>query len=400
MCRITREIRLGLAVSSRTMNRTFVVSFAVLAGVILGCGGGSVPAASPSRESGQSSLMGNTLAGQSCNPKNHERPFVIEWDATDMSMFQGRAEKTGVVFVKYEGCDLKVLDRCSKDNDLTYFGRYEPPEWTSGSVEKLDVANEGELFAKLPLGVATLGGRVKAGEPFSMQYFVSGTRTSTRPAVYRGELKGISGCNGATHYVYGYALGAFELASTKKTNSSADVGVKGVGAGGQHSTSSAAEKRGGVLDSCKDMQTTKESRTCSVPIRLMLREIEDGDNPEGNAAGSTPGAATNATRTDQSSVSKEETALRESAARKRVAKDGKGCLADFDEADKKFPNSPRLSTLPRGMLNVRAVCLMMIGQCDQGKKSLKEAYEAMGSMKGETIDLLVKTEAEQSCPKK
>ena len=241
---------------------------------------------------------------------------------------------------------------------------------------------------------------MKGGETFSMQYFVSGIRTSTRPAVYRGELGGIPGCAAATHYVYGYALGAFELASTKKTLAEADVGVKGLGAGGNSSTASSAEKKGGVLASCNDIQSAKESRTCSVPIRLMLREITDGDNPEGNAAGSTPGAATNATRTDQSSITKEETALRESAARKRVQKDGKGCLADFDEADKKFPNSPRLSTLARGMLNVRAACLMMVGQCEQGKKSLREAYEAMGAMKPETIDQLVKIEADQSCPKK
>jgi hypothetical protein len=342
--------------------------------------------------------MGSTLAGQQCNPKNHEKPFVIEWDATDMSMFQGRAEKTGVVFVKYEGCDLKVLDRCSKDNDLGFFGRYEPPEWTSGSVEKVDIANEGELYAKLPLGVASLGGRVKAGETFSMQYFVAGLRTSTRPAVYRNELKGISGCTGATHYVYGYALGAFELGSTKKTEASADVGVKNVGAGGSSTSSSSAEKKGGLLASCKDMQTAKESKTCSLPIRLLLREVVEGDNPEGNVAGSTPGAATNATRTDQSSITKEETALRESAARKRVQKDGAGCIADFDEADKKFPNSPRLSTSARGMLNIRAACLMMTGQCDQGKKSMKEAYEAMGAMKPEVIDQIVKNDAEQNCP--
>ncbi len=343
--------------------------------------------------------MGNTLAGQQCSPKNHEKPFVIEWDATDMSMFQGRAEKTGVVFVKYEGCDLKVLDRCSKDNDLTYFGRYEPPEWTSGSVEKIDIANEGELYAKLPLGVATLGGRVKAGETFSMQYYVSGLRTSTRPQVYQGEMKGIPGCAGATHYVYGYALGAFELASTKKTSASANVAVKEAGGGGSTSSSSSAEKKGGLLASCKDMTSAKESRTCSVPIRLLLREVTEGDNPEGNAAaGGTPGASANATRTDQFSITKEETALRESAMRKRNLKDGRGCLADLDEADKKFPNSPRLSTLATGLLEVRGGCLMLIGKCDQGKKSMKEYFEAQGVMTPESIDSLVKMQAEKSCP--
>lgn len=320
--------------------------------------------------------MDKSLAGQQCNPKNHDKPFIIEWDATDMSMFQGRAEKTGVVFVKYEGCDLKVLDRCSKDNDAGYFGRYEPPEWTSGGAEHLDIASEGELFAKLPLGVGTLGGRVKAGETFRMDYWVAALRTSTRPAVYRGELKGIAGCQGATHYVYGYAMGAFELASTKKTSGSMEASVKGIGAGGSQTSSTNAEKKGGVLKSCEDVKTAKEAKTCSVPIRLLLREVSDGDNPEGNAAGSTPGAATNATRTDQSSITKEETSLRESGARKRVQKDGQGCLADLDEADKKFPNSPRLSTSAKGMLNIRAACLMLVGQCDQGRKSAREAYEA------------------------
>jgi hypothetical protein len=342
--------------------------------------------------------MAGTLAGQSCNPKNHEKPFVIEWDATDMSMFQSRAEKTGVVFVKYEGCELQVLDRCSKDNDAGYFGRYEPPSWTSGSVEKIDISNEGELVAKLPLGVASLGGRVKAGETFSMQYYVSGTRTSTRPQVYQGELKTIPGCKGATHYVYGYALGAFELASTKKTHGEVNAGFQGVGAGGQQTTSSSAEKKGGVLGACKDSTSAKEDTKCSLPIRLILREVAAGDNPEGNAAGSTPGG--NETRTDSANITKEETQLRESAARKAALKDGKGCLADFDEADKKFPSSQRLSTSAKGFLRTRGLCVMMTGQCDLGKKMVKEAYQAMGTLNAQTIDVMVESDAKSHCPAK
>ena len=43
---------------------------------------------SPVRESGQSRLMDRTFAGQNaCNPDDHERPFIIEWDATDRSSF-------------------------------------------------------------------------------------------------------------------------------------------------------------------------------------------------------------------------------------------------------------------------------------------------------------------------
>lgn len=360
------------------------------------CGGGSLPAMGPDRESGQSSMMGKTLAGQSCNPKNHEKPFVIEWDATDMSIFEGRAA-TDVVFVKYEGCDLKVLDGCANDSIRGALGAYRPVEWTSGSVEKIDISDEGELYAKLPLGVATLGGRVHAGEKFGMEYFVSGVRTATRTAVYKGEIEKIGGCKGATHFVYGYSLGAFTLASAKDMSAGADVEVKGVGAGGSRTTSKKAEKKGGLIDSCR-AETAKEVKTCQVPIRLILREIGEGQNPDGGAStGASAGAPP--TRSDKPEVSMDEIKLRESAARKRVAKDGKGCIADLDEADKRFPNSARLSTRPDGMMNIRGECLMLSGDCESGRKLLRMAFERLG-MKTESIDLVVKSTAEDLCPKK
>jgi len=360
------------------------------------CGGGSLPAAGPSRETGQSALMGQTFAGKgACNPKSAEKPFIIEWDATDMSMFEGRAA-TDVVFVRYEGCDLKVLDGCANDSVRGSFGAYRPVEWTSGSVEKVNISDEGDLYAKLPLGVATLGGRVHAGEKFAMEYFVSGVRTSTRSAVYKGDLAKVSACKGATHFVYGYSLGAFALGSAKNVSAGGEVGIKGAGAGGQRVTSSNAEKKGGVLESCRS-ETAKEVRTCQVPIRLMLREIGDGENPDATAAAGP--AAPPPSRSDRPEMTMEETKLRESAMQKRIAKDGKGCLADLDAADKQFPNSARASTRPDGMMSVRGECLMLTGDCDTGKKQLRMAYERM-AMKSDTIDTVVNARASDLCPKK
>jgi hypothetical protein len=370
--------------------RCLMVPLVCIAGS--GCGGGALPATGPDRASGQSSLMDKTYAGQNaCNPDRHDRPFVIEWDATDMSMFEGRAA-TDVVFVKYEGCDLRVLDGCANDSVRGALGAYRPVEWTSGSLEKVDISDEAELYAKLPLGVATLGGRVQSGEKFRMEYYVSGVRTATRSAVHRAELAPIAGCTGATHYVYGYSLGAFALASEKRLAGGVEADAKLIGGGASRVSSSNAEKKGGMLESCRG-SSAKEARTCQVPIRLMLRTIEASDDPGASVAAGAPPA-----RSDRSEISTEETKLRESAARKRVLKDGKGCLADLDTADRQFPSSARLSTRPDGMMNIRGVCLMLSGECDSGKKLLRMAYEQMG-MKSDQIDLLVESEAKQSCPK-
>src|SRR5512140_1555957 len=96
--------RLGLGVSVLT----------ILLGA--GCGAGTLPAMSGTRASGQSTLMDQTFAGQNaCNPKNHLRPFVVEWDATDMSNLEALAAGD-VVVVRYEGCQLTVLDGCRDDS--------------------------------------------------------------------------------------------------------------------------------------------------------------------------------------------------------------------------------------------------------------------------------------------
>src|SRR5689334_5903292 len=148
-----------------------------------------------SRASGQSRLMDESFAAQNaCNPEDHTRPFIIEWDATDMSSFESHAAND-IVIVKYEGCKLRVLDECRNDSIRGSQGAYKPPEWTSGSLETLDIHNEGELYAKLPLGQATLGGRVSAGESFHMEYFVAGTVNATRDAVYREDIESNPGCD-------------------------------------------------------------------------------------------------------------------------------------------------------------------------------------------------------------
>ncbi|MEA2749387.1 MAG: hypothetical protein QOI41_3530, partial [Myxococcales bacterium] len=191
----------------------------------------AIPAAKASRASGQSSLMDGTVAGQNkCNPKSADRPFIIEWDATDLSQFES-VTSNDIVFVRYEGCELRVIDSCRNDSVKGALGAYKSVDWTSGSVEKMDISNEGELYAKLPLGAATLGGRVSAGEQFHMEYFVSGVRTATRPVVYRADLDTVAGCKGATHFVYAYQLGAFALGSKKNINAEASATVWGFGGG-------------------------------------------------------------------------------------------------------------------------------------------------------------------------
>jgi len=386
---------------SRSASAIFAVS--ALASVLAACAGGSGPVpGTKSASDVQTAGLSQTAVGKNkCDPKSANRPFVIEWDATDMSSFESRASND-VVFVKYEGCDLQIVDGCSSDSVRGSFGSYKPVDWTSGSVESLDINNDGDLYAKLPLGAATLGGRVEGGEKFHMEYFVSGTRSATRESVHRTDIAKVAACKTATHFVYAYNLGAFALGSQSSIKGSIDSTVWGFGGGASRSSSSKAEKAGGVLASCRG-ETAKDTATCRVPIRLTLREITDGDSAEVAEAQApeTPEAKNLAgkllARTDREHKAAEHA---EAARAKANSRDGRGCIAELDEHDKLDPRPEGMSTtMGSAYSSTRGQCLMLAGQCAAGKVMFRRSLEkkAGANMGPEQLDKAADAYASMNC---
>jgi len=382
--------------SSPRLSLAFALSL-TSAVAVSACGG------TPAMPGGAGKLADKTFAGQNrCNPKSHDRPFIIEWDATDQSSFQSYAAND-VVVVKYEGCEMKVLDGCRNDAVKGDGGSYAPVQWTSGGVETIDIHDEGELYAKLPLGAATLNGKVQSGEKLHMEYYVSGTRTATRDALYRADLDKNPKCAGATHFVYAYNLGAFAIATQSNLKGEVHGSYLGFGAGGSKANETKTEKKGGELSACKG-ESAKEVESCKVPVRLTLREISPGANPT-KAAGVGPVSdqALNAVGALQASSDAEKKALGflQSAEIKKQSGDGKGCLADLDSHDQLDPRPGGLSTLPSSGKNagLRAECVMLSGQCDAGKVAFRKALEATksGQIGPERMDDIVKAEAAQWC---
>jgi hypothetical protein len=366
--------------------------------LVAACGGAGVPEARPTGK-----LADRTFAGQNrCNPKNAERPFIIEWDATDQSTFQAHAA-SDVVVVRYVGCDLQVLEGCRDDSAKGSIGSYRPIEFTSGGLETIDIHDENELYAKLPLGAASLSGRVQTGDKLHMEYYVSGTRTATRDKVYRADMATNPRCKDATHFVYAYNLGAFALASQSNLEGQVDGSYFGFGAGAAKASSSAAEKKGGELAACKG-DSAKEVDACKVPIRLTLRALEEGADPT-DAAAKAPETDASLNLAGQlkatTDAEKKAQAMLASASTKKQARDGKGCLADLDGHDALDPRPDGLSTNPASgkVAGLRAECLMLAGQCDAGKALFRKALHATksGEMGAEQMDKVTEAEGSMYC---
>ncbi|MEQ1504586.1 MAG: hypothetical protein ABMB14_20270 [Myxococcota bacterium] len=369
----------------------------LLAGALVGCAAHTT--AAPSPEQLLADHLDQTFAGRNaCNPADVLRPFVIEWDATDSSSFEAQAQDDLVV-VAYEGCNLRVLDECRDEALRGEQGSYLPPDWTAGALESLEISSEDELFAKLPLGVATLGARVARGEAFRMEYYVAGTRTATRDAVYQGDLDGHYGCEGATHFVHAYNLGAFALGASSGRTVGAEASVYGFGAGGTTRRSQAEEKVAGDLAACRS-SAASEVAGCRAPIRLSLRPIRPGENPEVRSLHAAESSASlNAAGRIRSDLNAAADAQRllESAMRKLAARDGKGCLADFAAYARLDPaHDPAKPTSPNAMQ--RAQCVMLSGQCDNGKLQYRQALEQLPDFRNAaTVNGLVDATVAQWC---
>jgi hypothetical protein len=385
-----------------SLSRSMFVSFVVLLScAAVGCGGGGsgAPIAPGLRSASEVRTDGlkKTFAGKNrCNAKDHDRPFIIEWDATDSSSFESRASGD-VVFVRYTDCELEIVDQCSIDSVRGSFGSYRPVEWTSGSVESIEIADEGDLFAKLPLGAAALEARVQGGEKFALEYFVAGTRMATRDTIDRTTLSRVEACKRATHFVYSYNLGAFALLSRTSAKGSLGGTVMGVGAGGSRSSKQKADKSAGLIGSCRGA-SAKEVETCKAPIRLTLRAISDGapaaELPE------TPRTKSLAAEL-KATTEKEKRAVEHarSAQMKANAKDGPGCLAELDAHDKLDPRPSALSTnVEHPHSQLRAKCLMLAGQCPAGKILMRKAVEKQLDVSGPgQVDYVVDHMAATTC---
>jgi hypothetical protein len=353
-----------------------------------GCGGPQIGGSHSS-----SGLINDTAVGKArCEDAKHHqlKPFVVEWDATDLSDFEAKAARD-IVFVDYEGCDLTVLDGCSDSSIPGRYGTYQPPQFTSGTLEGFDIKNEDQLYANLPLGAAAFGAKVKHGEALKLSYYVTGMVTATRDTVAHDTIAKNPQCKGANYFVWAYNLGAFDLSSVNDTKAAVKAGFGNIGGGAEHEHEAKNLKQGGDLESCK----TNSQTHCRVPIRLVLRKIGEGGAEGGDVAGSAaPAPPPNYQNTPQGQAS----ALRASARNKEQnAGDGAGCLADLDRADRIDPSG---SHAPQ-VAYTRALCEMRVGKCDDGKKLLRDYLKAQDKEHAQTdaqLDQSVKVMADAKCP--
>lgn len=289
----------------------------VLVALAAGCVGRGAPTATPPDAPDADSLARCKVQASAT------RPLITEWPATERSRLESRAS-TSLVVVSYSGCDMRVLDECRARGSYAFRA-------TSVAVDGFTVADEDELWAKLPLGAAALEGELRRSGELALRYVVVGQREAV--ALDEGEVQLDGACDDATHVVAGYAVGAFELSSHAASEAAAGVDVLGTGAGVAGKSEKRVVRSGGDPQECTKLGTGRAGATappeaCSAPIQLFLAPLPPSAiDPRPDSAAVARASAPSA------SPPAEEEAAPESA-----APAGDGSPSELGEAEGEIPN--------------------------------------------------------------
>ncbi len=222
---------------------------------VCSCGGGNT--ASQLAKAPDYQPKDQTKCGVS---KSQAKPLIVEWPSPERMELENKVRQ-GLVVVHYVGCEMSVLDRCSVAAKYTYQG-------ATRNQDKVEMKDEDSLYAHLPVGAGGLEATLQRTGRLTVDMNLVGRFEAEKASVRADELQG--DCAGATHFVYGVTVGAFDFYAGGQANVGASAGVGGVGAGGHSHAERETLTKAGDQAACE--KATPDDRAppaqCGALIRI------------------------------------------------------------------------------------------------------------------------------------
>ncbi len=172
--------------------------------------------------------------------KSQSEPLIVEWPSAERAELEALSRK-GVVVVAYAGCEMRVLPRCRAPGGYEYTA-------TTRKRDLVTITDADELYANVPVGAASLEGKLASSGQLNVAMTIVGRYESSRAFVGVHELHGE--CEGATHVVAGLTSGSFRFFAGASAEAGGGVGAFGAGAGAKTKATSELLARDGDEASC------------------------------------------------------------------------------------------------------------------------------------------------------
>jgi hypothetical protein len=189
-----------------------------------------------------------------------ENPLVTEWPAAEKANLEGLS-RSGAVAVEYSGCSMRILPACRPGGAYRW-------QRTTVTSDMVDIQNEDDLYAKLPLGAVSLEGELARSGRIAVQTTVSGQlrleNLSVADVPERGE------CGEATHIIGALSIGSFKMRSGGAVRATGGVGVGTLGGGASTQSQEVLLRAAGDPASCTLSTDEVPHHDCASPIQLFL----------------------------------------------------------------------------------------------------------------------------------
>jgi sulfatase modifying factor 1 len=240
----------------------------------LGAGVGCRPDTTPTDDQQQLVTAFGGDRGQACKyVSSLSRPYVVAWDEIKLNDLQRAIDKGQPLAVRYEGCELELLTKCTAAGGRYQFSR---ASMTRPQVVVLRSANQ--AIAEFQIGGVELEAHFDSYDVLEVTRALGGTWDLVeRQDFFDDEFSG-SRCEGATHVVHAVDVGAYRVDGSRGKAGGAKVGGGVAGAkaaaGGSGSASRSELSHKGDPQQCEASGWGQApTAECSTPLRLTLEPI-------------------------------------------------------------------------------------------------------------------------------
>jgi len=198
-------------------------------------------------------------------------PLVTEWPASEKANLEALLH-AGAVAVAYSGCSMRLLPDCRVRGGYRWMR-------TTPATDSLEINDTDDLYAKLPLGAASLEGELKRTGKLTVKTVVAGQLQLDGAGVNDVPNEGV--CAQATHIMTALSIGAFALtadgARTRQFGASLSVGEAKL----QSDRGAALLRSAGDFDSCNTSTAENPNANCASPVQAFLAPLPGRAADEG-----------------------------------------------------------------------------------------------------------------------
>jgi hypothetical protein len=198
-------------------------------------------------------------------------PLVTEWPASEKANLEALLH-AGAVAVAYSGCSMRLLPDCRVRGAYRWMR-------TTPATDSLEINDTDDLYAKLPLGAASLEGELKRTGKLTVKTVVAGQLQLDGAGV--NDVPNEGACAQATHIMTALSIGAFALtadgARTRQLAASVSVGEAKL----QSDRAAALLRSAGDFDSCNNSTAESPNGNCASPVQAFLAPLPGRAADEG-----------------------------------------------------------------------------------------------------------------------